>query len=579
MKTINVLLILHFVFITADLYAQADFSYVQLNPTSCKPGTYLFSAVNTRFVVHWDFGDGTENTYFGGGVARHTYMRPGSYVVQLSTYELGSGQYDIKTKQVDYVSNNYAYALYDVSSALSGDSCDRVDSVTFVSRGFGSGTITHHWQLSTGQTSDSTKISYVLLPQVPVVVQYIVSSNTGCSDTLTREHAAFPNRAVNLLPTVGNKKLIANFECTDSYGWTNYYYDPGTPYQTADDTLLLSIKKNGNDIGQIGNGIFSVESSTTDKAGSNTGIFLTNPLITNSSGFWVMNRYWKVLPVRQPVTPVNVRFYFNTQDLNDVNGSYPSHNLKYTDLLFYKTTGGNPDPSSNLQGAERIISIVNSLASDTNHWVYEPFGNNRHAAEFQVASFSGGGGGATGDGLLLPLQLTSFKASAQERTVAITWSTQQEWNIDRYEVLFSIDGENFKLLTIADPKVNPGGTNDYSYSYKESMLEKAYYKIRIIEKSGSISYSAIALVQFGKSQQKFRIYPNPASKYVTVENLASESLSSLVRVYNSIGVKLSQQSISGRQVRLDLSKLSAGNYKLVIINNNEIEYRGLIIIK
>ncbi len=410
-------------------------------------------------------------------------------------------------------------------------------------------------------------------------MQYIISNNTGCSDTSNKSFTSFPGRSINLLPTISNSHLAANFECTDSYGWTNYYYDPGTPDIIVDDTLLLSIKKNGNDIGQIGNGIFSVEAAATQNAGSNTGILLTNRLITNPSGFWVMNRYWKVVPTTQPTSPVYVRFYFNTQDLNDVNGSFPSHNLIYTDLLFYKSIGGNPDPSTNLTGAQRIISIANGSIADTTHWLYEDLQNNRHAAEFQVANFSGGGGGATVNGYLLPLQLTSFKASEQQRKVAVTWTTSKESNIDGYELSVSADAQNYTLLFQTNPNLNNDEKNHYAFSYKESNLDKAYYKLRIVEKNGTIVSSAVAIIEFEKSQQNFRMFPNPAYNFVTIENVTNANVSSVVSIYNSIGIKISQQKITGRLSRLDISMLHSGNYKLAINNNKKIEYKSLSILK
>ncbi len=38
------LFLLTFLFIVSGLSAQKDFSYVQLRPTSCKPGTFVFTA-------------------------------------------------------------------------------------------------------------------------------------------------------------------------------------------------------------------------------------------------------------------------------------------------------------------------------------------------------------------------------------------------------------------------------------------------------------------------------------------------------------------------------------------------------
>jgi Leucine-rich repeat (LRR) protein len=172
-----------------------------------------------------------------------------------------------------------------------------------------------------------------------------------------RSEISLQRSDTTILPAVP-LNVQASYEYTDNNGWTNYYWDHSTPDNLADDILLLSLKKNGQDIGNVGQRTCMVRLAATTGAGSNTAIKLTNPLITNTSGYWVMNRYWQVTPLREPLTSVGVRFYYNNQDLADINGSYPTHNLTNDKLIFFKTVGGNPDPTTNLAGATQIISIL-----------------------------------------------------------------------------------------------------------------------------------------------------------------------------------------------------------------------------
>jgi PKD repeat protein len=261
--------------------------------------------------------------------------------------------------------------------------------------------VNYLWNFGDGFSTVSSP-AHVYTAEGIYSVQLKAVNVSGCSDSITKVIQVKTFKPI--VPAAGFLSLTATSECTTPDGWTNYFNDNNTPSNAADDVLLLSLKKNGNNIGSVGNGNFTLKTTATQGAGSNTAILLTHPLITNPSGFWVMNRYWEVKPTNQPTSPVSVRFYFNTQDLADVNGSFPTHNLTYNNLLFYKTTGGNPDPTTNLNGATRIISIVNASQADSNKWVYTNLLNNRHMAEFKVNSFSGGGGGATSNGLLLPIE-------------------------------------------------------------------------------------------------------------------------------------------------------------------------------
>lgn len=117
-----------------------------------------------------------------------------------------------------------------------------------------------------------------------------------------------------------NGTLIANREFTDAQGWTQYYYDNGTPTDFSDDTLLLSLQKNGNNIGTVGDGTFQLKLAATSGEGTNTAVNVGSALVRSGTQFYSMNRYWDVTPTTQPTSPVGVRFYYNTQDLADING-------------------------------------------------------------------------------------------------------------------------------------------------------------------------------------------------------------------------------------------------------------------
>jgi hypothetical protein len=200
-------------------------------------------------------------------------------------------------------------------------------------------------------------------------------------------------RPANILPTIP-MTLYASYEYLDSTGWTQYYNDNGTPADFSDDIHLLSLNKNGQNIGTIGDGTFSVKVQATAGAGSGNAVQVTNNTLTNTGIFLAMNRYWIVTPTYEPTADVSVRFYYNNQDLVDVNGSDSLHDLTNQNLVFYKAIGGNPDPTTNLSGVDSVINISPSAttASDTS-WTYHQLTDSTQYAEFSVASFSGGSGG------------------------------------------------------------------------------------------------------------------------------------------------------------------------------------------
>ena len=282
----------------------------------------------------------------------------------------------------------------------------------------------------------------------------------------------------------------ANREFNDSGGWTNYYYDNKTPGNHADDTLLLSLRKNGQDIGTIGDETFAVMLEATAAAGSNSGILLSNPLITNPSGYWVMNRYWKVTTTREPTSDVGVRFYYNNQDLADVNGSYPLHNLTNQQLIFYKTVDGDPDPARNLTGSTAIISIMpGTTASNDTSWTYHQLTDNTQFAEFSVSGFSGGGGGGTVNGLPLPLSLISFTANYRDGSTWLYWQTASEQNSSHFDIERSIDGINFLSIGNVIAAGNSSFIKNYDFNDQHSQKGVNYYRLKMVDVDGKYNFS------------------------------------------------------------------------------------------
>ncbi len=360
-----------------------------------------------------------------------------------------------------------------------------------------------------------------------------------------------------ILPAHPNTE-IANYKSTDSNGWTNYY---------SGDTLLLSLNTHGQNIGTLGDGTFAVKLAATAGAGSNTSIQLTNPLITNPSGYWVMNRYWQVTTTTEPAASVGVRFYYNNQDLADVNGSYPNHDLTNQQLVFYKEIGGNPDPTTNLASATKIISILpSSYASDTT-WTYHQLTDSTQYAEFSVSSFSGGGGGGTGNDQALPVKLLSFIATKQGTKNLLQWTTGQEINSNYFEVERSNNGVNYKAIGQVNGAGNSEVAKNYSLVDSKPVNGSNYYRLKIMDKDGKFIYSQIRsineTVSFAAS-----IYPNPVQTNLNISITATKDEQAAMEVMDANGKVLLSQNINIAQgtslQAVNVSNFAGGNYFITI---------------
>lgn len=375
----------------------------------------------------------------------------------------------------------------------------------------------------------------------------------------------------------------ASYETTDIAGWTHYYYNNKTPNNLADDTLLLSLKKNGQDIGTINDGTFAVKLVATPSAGSNTGIKLTNSLITNPTGFYVMNRYWQVTATQQPAASVGVRFYYNNQDLADVNGSYPTHNLTNDKLIFYKAVGGNPDPTSNLAGATKLISIMPGTQPTDTSWVYHKLSDTTQYGEYSVASFSGGGGGGTGNNKALPVTLLNFTGNHSKTDVLLNWQTAQEINAGNYFIERSLDGVDF--IGIGSVQATGNSAIKQSYSYIDANVAalnttKLYYRLKITDKDGDFSYSKLISLQNDGITAAYVLYPNPAHTSATVQFTAATAAKYTIAVIAADGKIIKQVNVAAtagvNRALINVAGLAQGAYKVAITGNNSKQTLTLV---
>lgn len=103
--------------------------------------------------------------------------------------------------------------------------------------------------------------------------------------------------------------LTANMECTDAAGWTHYY-------NSTNNRILLSIKKNGQNIGSLPQGL-TITAGTLPTFGTG-GYNLSGADYIDNEIWVVANRFWKVTGANAIANPVQVRFYFSNTDISDI---------------------------------------------------------------------------------------------------------------------------------------------------------------------------------------------------------------------------------------------------------------------
>ena len=106
----------------------------------------------------------------------------------------------------------------------------------------------------------------------------------------------------------------------------------------------------------------------------------------------------------------------------------------------------------------------------------------------------------------LPVTFTGISAYRQGTGIVVEWHVQQEEGIQGYAVERSEDGSSFSALGITQATGSP------VYRWTDLDLTAGqvyYYRIRVMEKTGSTKYSNIVKVSASTAPGDFAAYPNP----------------------------------------------------------------------
>jgi Leucine-rich repeat (LRR) protein len=154
----------------------------------------------------------------------------------------------------------------------------------------------------------------------------------------------------------------------------------------------------------------------------------------------------------------------------------------------------------------------------------------------------------------LGVELLNFDAKNTEGGNLITWTTANELNNKHFDIEHSTDGTTFH--SIGQVK---GNNKPSSYQFVDNQpFATSYYRLRQIDFDGTETYSKIvSVVQTGKGKG-LKVYPNPVSSLLTIDNTEGSDF----QILNLLG----QQVLAGKTggQRLDVSALPQGTYFLKV---------------
>jgi hypothetical protein len=181
----------------------------------------------------------------------------------------------------------------------------------------------------------------------------------------------------------------------------------------------------------------------------------------------------------------------------------------------------------------------------------------------------------------LPIKLKSFVGSRISGQAQLKWIVADNETGDYFQILRSTDGKSFSEVGLVYVSKSVG-EEIYSFIDPSTLSGLVYYKIKIINKDNSISYSNVVIVKpAAASSNQLSILRNPVKStlYFSYTSLASGHYN--VAIYTVGGTKMSNRKMymqkGTNSLSVDLNNaLPAGGYILEVTNGSERQVAKLL---
>jgi hypothetical protein len=169
----------------------------------------------------------------------------------------------------------------------------------------------------------------------------------------------------------------------------------------------------------------------------------------------------------------------------------------------------------------------------------------------------------------LPLKLLQFASKILQNYPLIFWKMQE----DNFDISYALEKSNdgIHFTTIGKQFSSGKAYSDYSFWDKTTTAGISFYRL-VYTLSGQLFYSDIIQVNNTLLREAVqKLYPNPASNEITIDNLIPNTKLQIVAengavVYEGIGTK--------EKVTINITNLKSANYFLKIFKINEIKTIG-----
>ena len=163
----------------------------------------------------------------------------------------------------------------------------------------------------------------------------------------------------------------------------------------------------------------------------------------------------------------------------------------------------------------------------------------------------------------LPIDLSYFAVTKNECTATINWKTSTEITSDRFEIEVSTGNNTvFSKVGTVLASGNSSTVKSYQYSYPMQAGVVYYFRLKMIDISGSFTYSITESRSCSKGGVGIVIAPNPAKDRFNIKGM--ENGKNTIVIYAANGQLVKKQTSALNTDNVDITNLAPGMYMVKI---------------
>lgn len=160
----------------------------------------------------------------------------------------------------------------------------------------------------------------------------------------------------------------------------------------------------------------------------------------------------------------------------------------------------------------------------------------------------------------LPLKLLSFKGDVQKDDDVLTWQTATETNTAWFTIEQAVNGTAFTKAGTVAAAGNSSTTQTYNYKQASLLNPAGYYRLAMVDKDGTTSYSNIVKLARGTTTGRLTAFYNNGSRQIIINSSAAGTYN--WQLYSAGGSLVKKGTSAGSNIIIPAAGLAGGVYIL-----------------